>query len=105
MQLNLTQGDDWQIDWFLEELVGGAWVPVDITNIAAAQTLKVGTYEQPLIMTKINTSGGQFRATLSATLSAQAPVGIVSTQVQLTEASARTSTPPFSIQVYEDLIP
>lgn len=105
MQLNLTQGDDWQIDWYLEELVGGVWTAVDITSISLAQSLKVGTYDQPMTVNKISTSGGHFRATLAAGLSAVAPIGAIASQVQLTEASARTSTPPFTINVYEDLIP
>jgi hypothetical protein len=80
-------------------------VAVDITAITGAQNLSLGSYTQAMTITKISAAGGRFRATLSDTLSAEAPVAVLRSQFQLSEAGARTSTPPFSINVYEDLTP
>ena len=99
---NVTQGDDWQIDWYLEELVGGEWVPVNITNITFAQAVRKDGYAQSMVMTKISTADGHVRASLAAATSLSAPVGMLLSNVQKLEGGLKTSSPPFVVTCVED---
>ena len=103
--LAFTQGDDWQIDWYLEELVGSSYVAVNITNITFAMSIKSGSYQQAFILTKISSAGGHVRATLSQGLSQQAPIGTLMSNLQMVEGGVKTSSPPFAIECIEDFTP
>lgn len=103
--VELVQGDDWQIDLYLEELSGSTWAAVDITNVSIAVGLKLNDYSQLLTVTKQEPfSAGHVRATLSDTLSAQAPAGVLRAQIEMVSGGAKSSTRPFSIRVLEDIV-
>lgn len=102
MQINLTQGDDWQIDIYLEDEVGGNWVPVNLTGVTLAMQIRSGAYSQALTMTKIDNAGGHVRASLTSAQTAAAPVGKLMSNIQMTKDGLVTSAGPLTINVIED---
>jgi len=103
--ITLTQGDDWEIDGFLERLVDGVWVPETLTGKALAMSVARDGYQQALTINTISSAGGQFRVTLGATASAQAPIGTLKSNLQVTSGGLRASTLPVTFQVLEDFTP
>jgi hypothetical protein len=100
--LNLTQGDDWQIDLYLEEQVGGVWQPVDISGVTFAMALKARTFTQAVTLTKISNPGGHARASLTSAQTQAAPIGRLMSNVQMTYDGKVSSAGPLAIECIED---
>jgi len=98
----LTQGDDWQIDLYLEEFVGGAWVPVNISGVNFAMQMRSRTYVQAFTIVKIDNAGGQARASLTSAQTQAAPVGRLMSNIQMTADGRVSSAGPLQITNIED---
>lgn len=101
-KLDLTQGDDWDIDLYLEELVGDVWQPVNISGVTFAMTLNAGAYEQAMTIAKISLAGGHARASLANAQTQLAPVGVLMSNVQMTQSGKKASAGPLAINCIED---
>jgi hypothetical protein len=104
-RIELTQGDDWQLDLYLEEKIGDGWVPLSASGRTLAMGLKADGYTQPMAIALINGPGGHYRATLANAATALVPSGRLMSNVQLTEGGKKFSTTPLVVDCIEDYTP
>ena len=100
--LDLTQGDDWSLDLYLEELVNDVWTAVNISGIAFEMQMRQKSFAQAFTIVKIDNGLGHARASLTSAQTQAAPIGVLMSNVEMTQSGIVTSAGPLAITNIED---